>query len=68
MKTDMSNKLNLDVDAPDKVSTVLRAAACAYYDAHNELLSAWQQSYTPWASIARILEHAADQIDKKLSK
>jgi hypothetical protein len=57
-------KLNLDVDAPDKVSTVLRAAADAYYEAHNELLAAWQQSYTPWSRIARILERAADQIDK----
>jgi hypothetical protein len=57
-------KLNLDVDAPDKVSTVLRAAANAYYEADQELMSAWQQLSTPWSRIARILERAATQIDK----
>ena len=56
--------LDLNVDAPDEVSAILRAAADSFYESHNELLSAWQQKSTPWASIARILEQAADKIDK----
>jgi hypothetical protein len=59
-----THPLNLDVAAPDQVSTVLRAAADAYIDSHNELLAAWQQPTTPWATIARILNDAANRIDR----
>ena len=64
----MAHNLDLDVDAPDKVSAILHAAAIAYYESDSELQSAWQdkQAGTPWAKIARILERAADQIDKAL--
>jgi len=58
------NKLSLDVSSPDKVATILRAAADQYRDDHNNLISAWQQGSTPWAAIARILDRAADSIDK----
>jgi hypothetical protein len=66
MKTQI---LNLDVDSPDKVSAVLRAAANEYYQSASELESAWQdkRAGAPWAKIARILEHAADQIDKSVN-
>jgi hypothetical protein len=60
----VNDNLNLDVASPEQVSAVLRAAAETYYDSHNELLAAWQQKYTPWATIARILERAATEIDK----
>jgi PHD/YefM family antitoxin component YafN of YafNO toxin-antitoxin module len=63
-----SGKLDLDVDAPDQVTRVLRKAAEAYYDSASELESAWQEKAAgrPWTIIARILERAADQIDRKL--
>lgn len=58
--------LDLDVDAPDKVAPVLRKAAEAYTDSAMELASAWgdPQAGKPWEKIARILERAADSIDK----
>ncbi len=60
--------LDLDVDAPDNVSQVLRDAAEAYYESASELESAWQDKGAgrPWTVIAKILERAADQIDKKI--
>jgi hypothetical protein len=61
-----NQNLSLDVAAPDEVVTVLRAAAEQFYVSHNELLGVWQQTSTPWASIARILERAADQIENRL--
>lgn len=60
----MKISLDLDVDSPEEVAIVLRAAADKYYESHNELLSAWQQDYTPWAKIARLLERCADKIDE----
>ena len=50
--------------SPDEIAIILRHAADSCYEAHNELLGAWQQSYTPWATIARILEQAATKIEK----
>lgn len=58
--------LDLDVDAPDKVASILRAAAEAYYESSGELEAAWQdrEAGRPWTKIARILERAADQIER----
>jgi phage terminase small subunit len=58
--------MDLDVDAPDEVAGVLREAAQAYYEAESELSSAWgdPQAGKVWTKIAKILERAADQIDK----
>lgn len=58
--------LDLDVDTPEKVAPVLRAAAQAYYEAAGELESAWQSrsAGAPWNKLGRILERAADQCDK----
>ena len=69
MKTCLTS-INLDVAHPDEVSTVLRNAAEAYIDSASNLESAWQdkQAGAPWLKIARILERAADQIDKELAK
>lgn len=63
-----AGKFSLDVDAPDKVAPVLRAAARAYYDSASELESAWQerQAGAPWLRIALILERAAKDVDKWL--
>ena len=60
--------LDLDVDTPENVPGVLRAAAQEYLESELELEGAWQdkQAGKVWAKIAKILERAADQIDKLL--
>lgn len=62
-----TGKLNLDVDAPDKVAAVLRAAADAYTESHAELQSAWQDKNAgrEWPAIAKILDQAAAKIEKR---
>lgn len=57
---------DLDVSAPDKVSTVLRKAAQRFYEDAGELESAHQDRTAgrPWVKIAQALEAAADRIDK----
>lgn len=58
--------LDLDVDCPEKVARVLRAAAEKFFEAHSELQSAWQDKSAgaAWAKIARILERAAASCEK----
>lgn len=65
----MPGDLDLDVDAPDQVADVLRAAAQEYFEAEEELSSAWQdpQAGKVWTKIARILERAANQVDRAVS-
>jgi hypothetical protein len=62
-------KLDLDVDAPDKVAPVLASAAQQFYDSASELQSAWQEKAAgrPWEIIAKELEAAASRIKKKLA-
>jgi hypothetical protein len=62
----MPKNLDLDVDSPEKVSDILRNAAEEYYESEGELSSVWQdkQAGKVWTKIARILERAADSIDK----
>jgi hypothetical protein len=62
----MPRDLDLDVDHPDKVARILRNAAATYYEAASELESAWQDpgAGRPWEKIAKILESAADKVDK----
>ena len=64
----MEKRLSLDVESPDQVAAVLRAAAQAYYESRGELQAAWQdqQAGRDWSIIARELERAADRIDRKL--
>ena len=64
----MEKRLSLDVESPDQVATVLRAAAQAYYESQGELQAAWQdqQAGHDWSIIARELERAADRIDGKI--
>jgi len=47
---------------------VLRAVAEAYYESSIELEATWQDPSAgrPWAKIARILERAADQIERTI--
>ena len=61
--------MNLDVDAPEKVADVLRAAAQKYRESTSELQSAWQDNgIVIWDRIAKILERAADSCDKAVTK
>ena len=63
----MSNaQMNLGVDAPDKVASVLTAAANAYQQSAVELSAAWQDRHVPmiWAAIASELDLAAWKIEK----
>lgn len=62
----MKISIDLDVEAPDQVANVLRQAAQEYYESAGELEAAWQDKYAgkPWTAIAKILEAAADKIDK----
>lgn len=61
-KTEMS----LDVDAPDKVSGVLTAAATAYQKSAAELSAAWQDRQIPmvWTATASELDLVAWKIEK----
>jgi hypothetical protein len=58
--------MNLDVDAPDKVASVLTAAATAYQTSAVELSAAWQDRQIPmiWAAIASELDITAWKIEK----
>lgn len=64
----MASDLDLDVDSPENVPDVLREAAQSYYESAGELASSWQdrQAGSVWNKIAKILERAADQIEKVL--
>jgi hypothetical protein len=58
--------MNLDVDAPDRVTRVLTAAATAYQASAVELSAVWQDRHIPmiWAAIASELDIAAWKIEK----
>jgi len=62
--------LNLDVEAPDKVAGVLRAAADAYQQRAEEQIEAQPQDRTPviWAAAAGLLDDAADAIERIVSR
>ena len=53
-----------EASSPDEIAVILRNAADSCHEAHNELLAAWQQKSTPWATVARILEKAAREVEK----
>ena len=61
-------KTDLDVDSPEKVIQVLRTTSQMYFDSASELQSAWQDKSAgkDWVMIGRILDTAADQIEKRL--
>jgi hypothetical protein len=63
-------KLNLDVDAPDKVATVLRHAADVFREADTELASRWgdPDAGRIWSTIARRLDTVADTIDRDVDR
>jgi hypothetical protein len=60
--------LDLDTDAPENVQAILRRAAEQYRESASELQSAWQDRNAGkvWDRIARILERAADQVEKTI--
>jgi hypothetical protein len=64
----MTRDLDLDVDAPDQVPGILRAAVETYLDSRAELQLAWQDKKAGevWAKIARELERVADKIEDLL--
>lgn len=57
---------DLDIDTPEEVSKILRHASQLYYESEIELASTWQDKNAGkiWGKIARILESAANNIDK----
>ena len=59
-------EMNLDVDAPDKVASVLTAAATAYQASAVELSAVWQDRRVPmiWAALASELDIADWKIEK----
>src|SRR5215471_6548641 len=62
--------LNLDVEAPDEVAGVLRAAADAYQQRAEEQMQAQTKDRTPviWAAAAGRLDDAADAIERIVSR
>jgi len=61
---------DLDVDAPQKVPAILRRAAQRYAEDASELDSSWQDRSAgkPWRAIARVLERAADTIERAVGR
>lgn len=61
---------DLDCDSPDEVGNILREAAQRYDESFSELQSAWQDKNAGivWGKIARVLERAANQVDKVVSQ
>jgi hypothetical protein len=66
----MAGKFDLDVNAPEKVSPILLAAAERFYFDAGELESMHQSKAAgkPWIEIAKALEAAADRIEKALKR
>jgi len=64
----MAKNLDLNVNSPFKVASILLATANAYDESSVELDSAWQDPNAgrPWRKIADILERAARQIDREI--
>jgi len=60
--------MSLDVEAPDQVAAVLRAAAEAYRESASVVSAAWQDhgAGAPWTTIADELERAAERIERRL--
>lgn len=61
---------DLDVDAPEKVPDVLRDAAQDYYESAAELPAYHGDPGAGriWSKIARILERAAESVEKEIAK
>jgi hypothetical protein len=61
---------DLDVDAPNKVPGVLRAAAQAYWEAQAELPIVWQDEGAGrvWGRYAHILKQAAERCESAMKK
>ncbi|HEY7308818.1 MAG TPA: hypothetical protein VH643_05565, partial [Gemmataceae bacterium] len=68
--TDSDKQYSLDVMSPGDVSTVLRVVADKYRESQLELAGAWQDKHAGkiWSKIARILERAADSVDRAIAK
>lgn len=66
----MSDKTDLDVRSPEEVPVVLSRAANMFAESASELEGAWQDKGAgkPWLIIARILDAAADKIERELRK
>ena len=63
-------ELNLDVDAPERVADVLRAAADMYQQGAEERIAAQPDDRTPviWAGIAGLLDGTADAIERMIKR
>ena len=62
--------LDLDVDGPEEVARVLRAAAEQFYASEGELQAAWQDKAAGrvWRALAAALERCALSCDKACEK
>ena len=63
-------ELTLNVEAPDKVADVLRAAADAYQQRAEAQIQAQPEDRTPviWAGVAGLLDNVADTIEQMVSR
>ena len=70
MQHDMNNPLDLDVDSPEKVITVLNNAIDTYFEAASELSGSWQEpdAGKPWEFIAEELSKCTMNIKRRLHK
>jgi hypothetical protein len=61
---------SLDLDAPEELAIMLRAAAERYAESRTEWQAAWQDRNAGrvWSEFARILERAAAAADKAVKK
>lgn len=66
----MKPNLDLNVDAPDKVALVLRAAAQAFAESEVELQAAWGEPSAGrvWRELAKIMDRAADSAERACAK
>jgi len=62
--------IDLDVATPEAVPAVLREAAQQYHATVIDLSAAWgdKQAGKVWDDIAKVLERAADSIDRKIAR
>lgn len=64
------NSLDLNVASPDELPQVLRRAADAFRESHEELKVNWQDpsAGSVWAAFAQILDRAAVSAEKAIER
>jgi len=64
------NSLDLNVASPEELPQVLRRAADAFRESHEDLKVNWQDpnAGAVWAAFARILDRAATSAEKAIER